>query len=272
MRQKADRFHKLIGRIRRSGKRQKLTMISAVFIVYVLLLSGIFAYFHSEDEVTNKFQAKNAAVKLLEPDWDSVGQDQAKASEPGMTILKDPYAKNEGQNDLYIRLKMTVSLGRFDGDGRYPEYVADLNDNARRLNSILNAIEMKKGSTTSALLGWAQRSGDISGWVLQDDCYNRDYYMENQGVQTLNDGTTEQVFYFYYITGTKDGENSVMRVVAPQESTSELFNQLQIPIYKKDYLGVFDQKYDITVEAQAVTVNPAESAAVCVQKTNFMDD
>jgi hypothetical protein len=63
-----------------------------------------------------------------------------------------------------------------------------------------------------------------------------------------------------------------MRIVKPQEETAELFDQLEIPVLKKDYLGVFDQSYIINIEAQAVTVNPAESSAVSVQKNNFTEN
>ena len=108
----------------------------------------------------------------------------------------------------------------------------------------------------------------IENWTLRE-CYNKDYYMEDQGFRTLNDGTTEQVFYFYYVNGTDNGENSEMRVVESQNTTTELFNQLQLPILKKDYLGVFDQNYNIAIEAQAVTLNPSESPAVSVQKAKF---
>ncbi|WP_295092878.1 hypothetical protein [Ruminococcus sp.] len=257
-----------VKRALRSRKRQIITLAFLAFIVYVLLLSGIFSYFHSEDLVTNKYKAQNTAVRLLEPEWDLVGINKAKASEPGMIIPKNPYAKNEGQNSLYIRLKMTVSLGRFDSSGRYPEYAADFNNDKRRLNSILNALEIKNENTTSKLFVWDNKNDVIENWTLRE-CYNKDYYMEDQGFRTLNDGTTEQVFYFYYVNGTDNGENSEMRVVESQNTTTELFNQLQLPILKKDYLGVFDQNYNIAIEAQAVTLNPSESPAVSVQKAKF---
>ena len=261
-----------VNKVFHGNKRQIFTAAAALFLVYIFLLSGIFSYFHSEDAVTNKFVAQNAAVRLLEPEWDQIGQNKAKASEPGMIIPKNPYAKNEGQNDLYIRLKMTVSLGKFDATGKSPEYAADFDNNTRRLNSILNAIEMKNGETISKLFRWQSNSGDIENWSLHSDCWNNDYYMENMGIHTLNDGTAEQVFYFYYIiNSTKDEENPKMKVVKSQVETTELFHQLVIPVLKKDYLGVFDQRYDITLEAQAVTVNPAESAAVAVQKNNFVE-
>ena len=40
---------KRIGSIFRGNRRQMLTAAAAVFIVYVLLLAGIFSYFHSAD-------------------------------------------------------------------------------------------------------------------------------------------------------------------------------------------------------------------------------
>ena len=127
-----ERIIQSLNRLFHGNKRQMLTATALVFIVYVLLLAGIFSYYHSEDTVTNKYIAKNTSVKLLEPEWDTVGQNKAKASEPGMIIPKNPYARNEGQNNLYIRLKMTLSLGRFDASGRYPEYAADFDNNDQK--------------------------------------------------------------------------------------------------------------------------------------------
>lgn len=267
-----ERIIQGVNRLFHGKKRQMFTAVAVVFIVYVLLLAGIFSYFHSEDTVTNKYIAQNAAVRLLEPEWDNEGRNKARASEPGMTIPKDPYAKNDGQNNLYIRLKMTLTLGRFDGSGRYSEYESDFDNDLRRINSILNVIEIKDGSTISKLFGFNENS-DIENWTLKDDCYNPYYYMENKGIHILNDGTMEQVLYFYYIDkATKYSGTPEMRIVKPGGSTEELFHQLRIPYLKKEYLGVFDQSYNIMLEAQAVAVNTSESAAVAVQKNNFTEN
>ena len=53
------RFKAFIDNLLKKNKRQKITMISVVFIVYVMLLAGIFSYFQSEDMVTNRMEAKN---------------------------------------------------------------------------------------------------------------------------------------------------------------------------------------------------------------------
>ena len=269
-----ERIIQGVNRLFHGNKRQMLTAAALVFIVYVLLLAGIFSYYHSEDAVTNKYIAQNAAVRLFEPKWDNEGQNKARASEPGMIIPKDPYAKNEGQNNLYIRLKMTLTLGRFDGSDRYPEYESEFDNDARRINSILNVIYFADDTTISKLFGFNNnQSSEIENWILNDDCDNPNYYMENKGTRRLNDGTMEQVFYFYYIDkDTKYSGTPEMRIVKPGETTEKLFHQLHIPYYKKDYLGVFDQSYNIMLEAQAVAVNTSESADVAVQKVKFTED
>ena len=252
-----------------NNRRQIITVAAAFFIMLALLLTGIFSYYHSEDTVTNTFKSENLGVKLLEPEWDRVGQSKARASEPGMTIPKDPCAVNSGQGRLYIRLKMTVSLGKFNAEGKSPEYAADLSGSARRMNSVLNAIEIKNGNTAAPLFDWSRKTGEIGSWVLADDCQNPEFYMVNAGAETLNDGTYEQTFYFYCITGVKDGENSVLKTIGAGERTGELFDQITVPVYKKDYLGVFDQSYNITLEAQAIPAEAGASATVSAQKSKF---
>lgn len=265
-----ERVIQNINRLFHGNKRQMLTALALVFIVYVLLLAGIFSYFHSEDTVTNTFESQSMAVKLLEPQWDRIGKNKAKASEPGMTIPKDPYAVNEGQNNLYIRLKVTVSLGQFNSENRSDEYEAEFNDNTRRINSILNVIQFKDGNTFKPLFEWADTDVDIKNRTLKNDCGHPDFYMEKNELNKLNDGTAERVFYFYYIE-SKDGENSALKAVGPQEHTSVLFDRITIPEFKIDYLGVFDQNYDIAIVAQTIPAEEGESAAVSVQRNKFTE-
>ena len=244
--------------------RQKLTLLASVFIVYVVMLSGIFSYFHSEDTATNRLNSKSGAVSLYEPKWDGVGQKKAQTSEPGMTIEKDPYAFNSGQVSEYIRLKMTVKLEGFvprtESSGDINKtYNEAFNDNTgstvigtdgvdinsrrkRRLNGILSAIKTGTGDAAKALFTWNEQTQEITG------CNNDKYDME-QG--DTNDDCTEWVFYFYYTNGNPGS----MQEVLPSGSTERLFDSLEIPVYKADYLGVFDQGYSITMEAEAVPVS-----------------
>ena len=71
---------------------------------------------------------------------------------------------------------------------------------------------------------------------------NDSFYMETETA----DGSP--VFYFYYI-GDNNGD---MAVVKPGGATDALFDDLIIPINKKDYYGVFDQKYEIILTAEGI--------------------
>ena len=251
--------------------RQKFTVLASVFIVYVVMLSGIFSYFHSADTVTNRFSGKGGSVILYEPLWDSKGQKMSQASQPGMSIPKNPYAVNDGQVDEYIRLKMTVKAEPFvcrkenDGVTLNETYKNNFNDNTgsekstdltdaqltarlnRRLNSILYAIKIGSGDSKRDLFTWSDRENkDISEWTGIGSSSDR-YVMYAGGDAENTD--TSRVYYFYYTDGDADGK---MKIVSPGEATSELFDMIEVPIYKKDYLGVFDQGYTITIQAEAV--------------------
>ena len=216
------------------------------------MLTGIFSYFHSEDVATNRLRSASGSVTVHEPKWDSEGQYMARASEPGMKIPKDPYGVNDGQVDLYIRLKMTVSLDPFKTDGKTETYKSEYNDNTgteiindtnkaaenskRRMNGVLSAI---KTSSDGNLFSW-----DGTGNII--DCLNDNFVMKTA------EESGKTVYYFYYTGGDTDKK---MCAVKPGEATAELFHQIDIPIYKKDYLGVFDQEYSITIQAEGIPVD-----------------
>ncbi len=226
-------------------KRQRITILSAGFIVYVMLLSGIFAYFHSEDAVSNRLEGRSGSVTIQEPGWDSLGQTKAEAMEPGMTIEKDPSGVNNGQVDVFIRLKMMVDLKDFDGTGKTQDYISNFKDNfepdtnstntersARRLKNILSAIKL----------------ADNTAFLNGSSTNNDDFIMD-----TVTDTDTGRTVYYFYYTGG-DLEQK-MKAVKPGESTAALFDHLDIPVFKKDYLGVFDQRFEINLTAEGIPVS-----------------
>ena len=235
------RMPEAVNRMFHGNRRQMITAAAAFFIVYILLITGIFSYFHSEDAVSNRLDAKSGAVTIQEPAWDSTGQFKAKASEPGMKIEKDPSGYNNGQVDLFIRLKMTVELGAFDDaqktDAYKANYSNDANRDSRRLKSVLERLHLNDDTALFTI------SGTDADWSVTA-CGNDYFYCD-----LTNYGTAvKPVYYFYYI-----GENTdTMAKVEPKTSTKELFNHIDIPIYKKDYLGVFDQPYEIILEAEGI--------------------
>ena len=88
--------------------RRRIVMLFSVFVLYTFVIAKIFAYFSSEDVSTNKFSTGSLGVELYEPNWDAIGKNMAAASEPGMTIPKDPYAENSGQKANPLNMKQIL--------------------------------------------------------------------------------------------------------------------------------------------------------------------
>ena len=242
---------KRIGSIFRGNRRQMLTAAAAVFIVYVLLLAGIFSYFHSADEVTNRIYAKNGSLTIHEPLWDQEGQAMAAASEPGMIIKKNPYAYNDGQINLYVRLNMTVKLeeyqGRLTDPDNPPAGWVGVPTDAARLRAILNAMYLQDGSPFLTL---DSGSESIADWRVTGTANTA--FVPGETVTAAPEGYT--LSFYCIVPGTEN-----MLTVGPGEYTDELFHELRLPVYKKDWLGVFDQPYTITVWAEGIPVQPGSS-------------
>lgn len=250
------KMHTFANKILNGRKRQLITALAAFFIVYVLLVSGIFSYFHSKDSVTNRLNAKSGSVTIREPSWDSSGQFMAKASEPGMKIDKDPSGYNNGQVDLYIRLKMTIELSELsdaekaDKTTAYREKYLTDDNRIRRLQSIAEHIRLENDEQ---LLTLEDTDNAVSEWKIAS-CGSKSFKFEQENKSADND---KLEFYFYYTGENSEGTgpNDTMAAVSPDTATDELFDHIDIPIYKKDYLGVFDQPYNITLEAEGVPVS-----------------
>lgn len=237
---------------------QRLTILFAVFIVVVVLYTDIFSFFSSKDTVSNRMTGKSGAVKLLEPEWDSKGQYKAMAAEPSMQIEKNPYAYNNGQVNIYVRLVMTVELGDFDVTGKTDAYISRYNTDSverdrRRLFSIAKAIQFVNGDTVSPFLT-LHVEDSVKNWTITS-CANKSFSFDAENKSDTDD---KLVFYFYYTAGDKDGTGDLMRILKPNESTAELFQRVDVPIFKEDYFGVFDQPYSITIKAEGIPAGAYE--------------
>ncbi len=224
------------------NRRQKLTFTASLIIVNVLVAAGVFAYFSSSDAVTNRLTAEHPSIALIEPAWDSEGQYMAKKSEPGMNIPKDPKAYNDGDISEYCRIRMTVTV---ENDSNPLLAGSEYNRDAKkRLYSVINAIFWDEDNTEKFI--------EINNDLTINKLNNPNFRLATQNESNLEangkyDGSRSVTYYFYY-TGGSD----TMQVRHPDEETEELFNYVNIPVYKADYLGVFDLKYNIELQAEAL--------------------
>ncbi|MCR4889613.1 MAG: hypothetical protein K5979_10625 [Ruminococcus sp.] len=239
----------------RTGKRQKLTAAAVLAVLYSAAAIGIFSFFHGSDSMTNRFKSGSGSLLIIEHEWDAQGEKMAASSEPGMMIPKDPCVYNNGQADEYILMKMTIEFDEYSGE---LESEADTDSgevgipsNEKRMRDIAGAIMLNKDTAL-----FNDTSKDLEEW----SCNNSNYAF--RPLSTSLDGNKLELL-FYYTAGDNNGEFPVLRILSQDEKTPELFNYIKLPVYKRMWLGVFDQPYSIDIEVKGI---PAEAfnGAVCV--------
>jgi len=94
-------------------KNKAALSITAIAIVALMIVGATLAWFTNADSATNvvTFGSIVIDVKETDPDDPTKEVDGVEDYEamPGDTIDKDPYVKNTGNNDAYVRAKVTIS-------------------------------------------------------------------------------------------------------------------------------------------------------------------
>ena len=85
------------------NKKRMRTMLAATAMIGVMAIGGISAYFTDADTATNTFTVGKVSIDLQEPNWNP-----PKDITPNQEIKKDPQIKNDGVNDAYMFMKVTV--------------------------------------------------------------------------------------------------------------------------------------------------------------------
>ncbi len=215
-----------------------LLAVCTLFLATGLLVAGpTLAFFTSQDEVTNRVQAYAPEIELIELNWVTSGQADAKSAVPGDEIAKDPAVYNTSDAAVYVRMKIQV----MDENG-------DDITTTERGKAILNALYVEyTDSTTTPLFYTVDYDTDPSTLASNNQYF---YYYDEDTATSTYDG------WFYYVTGTASytapTTNTTLAVLDPGETTATLLEKLVIPVFKSEYVGTFDEYYDIVVTAQAI--------------------
>lgn len=97
-------------------KKKILALCLVVVLAATAVIGGTLAYFTDTEEATNTFTIGNIDITLDEekPGADGERTDGGIAYEnvmPGVAYAKDPVVTNIGDNDAYVRVKVTVQNG-----------------------------------------------------------------------------------------------------------------------------------------------------------------
>lgn len=154
----------MLKKFNKFNRIQKLSLLLLLAMLLCQFAGTTSAWLINEDALNNHFGIKDHFVDITirEPNWDSVGREQAQKMQPGMDIFKDPRAQNLSDEDCYIRMKIEV----VDSDGD-----AVTGD---RLTAILNAIKNYNSNCTFT---------DYPNLNVSDFTKNGDwYYYTNNGL------------------------------------------------------------------------------------------
>lgn len=103
--------------------KKKILSLCMVGALAATAVGGTLAYFTDTDENTNVFTVGNVDITLDEAlvekegdtyktvDGDRVIENEYKLIYPGAVLPKDPTVHNEGNNDAYVRVQVTIANG-----------------------------------------------------------------------------------------------------------------------------------------------------------------
>lgn len=214
----------------KSNKKSVAALSIFVFALGLLICGLSIAFFSDRDVVTNKHEAKEITIKLLEPEWKATGEKKAAKMEPGMMIEKDPYTFNDSEDDVYVRMKIVIKAKNENAE--YVELDKTKPSDAAIYEAIMSAIYCGAGDENDVRLIGDNGASQNENFVLAADGW------------------------FYY---KKAGEYTV---VASGEGTKTLFDNLKLPVLKSEYNGFFDSEFQIEIVAQAVSASYKGETAI----------
>ena len=83
----------------------KKNVLIAGALIALMAIGSTFAYFVDRDSVTNSFTVGDVEISVSEPNWDP---DEGTDITPNKVTKKDPKITNEGANDAFVFMRVTV--------------------------------------------------------------------------------------------------------------------------------------------------------------------
>ena len=209
--------------------KSQIMLSLCMLIAGLLLCGGSLAYFTSQDEVTNNFNAKTPSIVLYETRWESEGAKMAQKAVPGMEIPKDPYIYNNSEAEVYVRMKVEITV-----DG------TTLNATDALYQKIISYIYYN--------YNFDEETGNLFYDTESGKYNNPDFYYYGG--------------YFYYASG------DTCKALESHKATPKLFECIKLPIMKSEFNGVFDKIFTIKVIAEGVSTAVIEDPTVenCADK------
>jgi len=172
-------------------KKQSIIM-SVLAIAIALSFLGTLAYFTAEEDATNKITMGNVAITLSDKTQSGEGYipfpEEGLAAMPGDEISKSVYVENSGDNDIWVRIKLTPSLTpAIEGYASLITWDANIINFSQSGNWYYYNAKVTPGGITTNLIEKVMFDVDM-GNDFQDAVF--ELKVEAEAVQAENNGTT----------------------------------------------------------------------------------
>ena len=209
--------------IRRKISSKKNVFIAAALIA-LMAIGSTFAYFVDRDSVTNNFTVGDVEISVSEPNWDP---DEGTDITPNKVIKKDPKITNEGVNDAFVFMRVTVpratvKTANYDGtlNARVNQdlFTFTANNGWKLIKSDNGTLSteyvyayagdkmtvLKPGASTPTIFDTVKFINIIEE---QLDGQDLDIVIETMGIQTADLGTESPIEIYNIIMNQQDVPN-----------------------------------------------------------------
>lgn len=90
-------------------KKKIVTLALVIALLAIVVAGASLAYFTDTQSAENVFTMGNVDIELNEPDWTDPTNPITEGAKPGIEYPKDPYIKNVGDTDAWVRMKVEIS-------------------------------------------------------------------------------------------------------------------------------------------------------------------
>ena len=195
---------------------------------------GALAYFTDREEAVNTFSIGKVSLDLTEDNWNP---DDAKDITPDQEVKKNPAVKNDGINDSYVFVSVTVPT---------KQIVTAAENGARNNNG--NAVETQLFSYTADSNWTLVTNAEVADAIPGGAAVTADNKTANFGVHEFDAQTGNgSITYLYAYTGGQ----TTLKKLAANETTPELFPAVKF-VNAVEGQGLEESAPAITVDAYSI--------------------
>lgn len=90
-------------------KKKIVTLALVIALLAIVVAGASLAYFTDTQSAENVFTMGDVDIELDEPDWTDPTNPIGEGAKPGIEYPKDPYIKNVGDTDVWVRMRVEIS-------------------------------------------------------------------------------------------------------------------------------------------------------------------